>query len=420
MKRGAEKTKSIVIVATLDTRGDEVKFLKEIIEGWGYSVITIDTGVMGQPSLQSNFIRQIVAIKGGKSLQQLVDEANAGADRKAATDVMTAGAKRIVEDLYSSGAMDAILCLGGTTASASSVSIMKSLPIGFPKLLITTFMMLAPIGEEDITVMQSPVDLVGLNKIVVKTLFNAAGAVAGMIAHELPEVAERRLAGITALGVTTPAVQKIISRMTTRGYDSLVFHATAAKLDRMAKDGTIDAILDITPFEIIPKVCYSDELVARFYGSINTERSRLECILTRDMPLVIAPGGLDMHIFPGLTSIDGVPDEFKGRAWSMHGPNVVLVRTSKEELQKVGRAIAEKAKSAMGPVTIVVPLRGFSEASKKGAPLYDPEADRAFIETLKGSADKKIKIKEVDCDINDEQFADEVAKAFDEIAVSGR
>ena len=391
------------------------------MEAWGYRVITIDTGVMGDPSLPADFTRGVVAENGGKSLKQLVDEANAGADRKAATDMMTAGAEKIVRNLFSSGEMNAILCLGGTTAAASSVSIMKDLPIGFPKLLITTFLLLAPIGEEDITVMQSPVDLLGLNKIVMKTLFNAAGAITGMVEHEVPKVVdEKKLVGITALGVTTPAVQKLITRIEARGYDSLVFHATTSKLEKMAKEGIINAILDITTFEIIPKVCYSDEQIARFYGSIETDRSRLDCIFTRNIPLIMAPGGLDMHIFPGVTGIDGVPDEFKGRAWSMHGPNVVLVRTSREELDKVGKAMADKANRALGPVTIVIPLLGFSEASKKGASLHDPEADRAFIASLKSAIDKDIKIKEVDCHINDEQFADEVVKAFDEVAVNLR
>jgi len=408
-------------MATLDTRGDEVEFLKETIEAWKYRVVTIDTGVMGNPSMRADFTREVVAENGGKSLKQLVDDANAGADRKAATDVMTGGAKKIVRNLFSSGEIDAILCMGGSTAAASSIAVMKELPMGFPKVLITTFLLLVPIGEEDITVMQAPVDLVGLNKIVMKTLFNAAGAITGMIEHDLPgDLKKKKLVGITALGVTTPAVQKLITRIENRGYDALVFHATTSKLEKMAEAGIIDAILDITTFEIIPKVCYSDEQVARYYGSIDTSRSRLDCIFTQNIPLIMAPGGLDMHIFPGLTGIDGVSDEFKDRAWSMHGPNVVLVRTSGEELTKVGKAVADKANRALGPVAVVIPLRGFSEASKKGAPLHDPEADFAFIESLKSYLNKDIKIREVDCHINDEQFADEVVKTFDDIIANLR
>jgi len=410
--------RTIVIVATLDTRGDEVEFLKQLIENKGHSVITVDVGVMGSPYMPGDFTREEVAEAGGKSLQQLVEAANAGADRKQATDVMIAGARKIVADLYSVGRLDGILSLGGSTAAATGAAVMKGLPIGLPKLLITTFISFAPVGDEDIAVMQSPVDLVGLNRIVVRTLSNAAGAMVGMVQQEVPKALDKKLVGITALGVTTPAVQKAISRLEDRGYDSIVFHATTEKLDRMAKDGVIDAILDLTAFETVPKVLYPAEALSRLSGSGQVDRSRLSCATEKAIPQIIAPGGLDMHIFPGATGIDSVPPEYRDRAWSMHGPNVVLVRTTEQELVQVGTNIAERANRAAGPTAIVIPLGGFSEASKKGAPLYDPQADQGFIRALKANLDKRIKLIEVDCNINDDRFVAEVLRAFDEIATS--
>lgn len=412
------RTKTIVIVATLDTRGDEVEFLRELIEGKGHSVITVDVGVMGSPYRPGDFTREKAAEAGGRSLRQLVEDANAGADRKQATDVMIAGARRIVADLHSAGKLDGILSLGGSTAAATGVSVMKGLPIGFPKLLITTFISLAPVGDEDITVMQSPVDLVGLNKIVARTLSNAAAAIVGMVQQEVPKTLEKKLVGITALGVTTPAVQKVISRLEKRGYDSIVFHATTEKLDRMARDGVIDAILDLTTYETVPKVLYPAEVLARLSGSGQVERSRLSCATEKAIPQIIAPGGLDMHIFPGATGIDSVPSEYRGRAWSMHGPNVVLVRTTEQELLQVGKNIAERANGAAGPVAVVIPLGGFSEASKKGAPLHDPQADQGFIRALKENLDKRVKVVEVNCSMNDDGFVDEVLRTFDEITTS--
>jgi len=412
------RTKTIVIVATLDTRGDEVEFLRELIEGKGHSVITVDVGVMGSPYRPGDFTREKAAEAGGRSLRQLVEDANAGADRKQATDVMIAGARRIVADLHSAGKLDGILSLGGSTAAATGVSVMKGLPIGFPKLLITTFISLAPVGDEDITVMQSPVDLVGLNKIVARTLSNAAAAIVGMVQQEVPKTLEKKLVGITALGVTTPAVQKVISRLEKRGYDSIVFHATTEKLDRMARDGVIDAILDLTTYETVPKVLYPAEVLARLSGSGQVERSRLSCATEKAIPQIIAPGGLDMHIFPGATGIDSVPSEYRGRAWSMHGPNVVLVRTTEQELLQVGKNIAERANGAAGPVAVVIPLGGFSEASKKGAPLHDPQADQGFIRALKENLDKRVKVVEVDCSMNDDGFVDEVLRTFDEMTAS--
>jgi len=402
-------------VATLDTRGDEVEFLKQLIQNKGHRVITVDVGVMGSPYMRADFTREEVAEAGGKSLRQLVEAANAGADRQQATDVMIAGARQIVADLYSEGRLDGVLSLGGSTAAATGAAVMRGLPMGLPKLLVTTFISLAPVGDEDITVMQSPVDLVGLNRIVARTLANAAGAMVGMVEQGVPRAQEKRLVGITALGVTTPAVQKVISRLEKRGYDSIVFHATTDKLDRMVRDGAIDAILDLTTFETIPKLLYSTEALAALSRFGQVDRSRLSGATEKTIPQIIAPGGLDMHIFPGATGIESVPPQYRDRAWSMHGPNVVLVRTTEQELEQVGADIAERANKAAGPVAIVIPLGGFSDASKKGAPLYDPQADQGFIRGLKRNLDRRIKVVEVDCNINEDSFADEVARVFDEV-----
>lgn len=408
-------SKTIAIAATLDTRGDEVKYLKDIIEEKGLKAIVIDTGVMGTPYLAGDYPREDVAEAGGKNLKALIDAAKGGADRKEATDVMVAGAKKIIGVLFSEGRLNGIMSLGGTTAAASGVALMQGLPIGFPKLIVTTFTAFTPIGDEDITVMQSPVDLVGLNKIVMRTLANAAGALMGMVEQEIAEERSRKLAGITALGVTTPAVQKAMARLDERGYDSLVFHALTAKMDRMVKDGIIDAVIDITTFELIPKTSYPDDLLSKYSGLPQPDRSRLASVVTRDIPQIIVPGGLDMHIIPGATKIDEVPDMLKGRAWSMHGPNIVLVRTNAEEMEKAARYIADQANGSKGPIAVLIPLQGFSEASKKDAPLHDPESDSAFIRTIKKHASGKVKLVEVGCHINDDLFADELAKLFDEM-----
>lgn len=415
VKDEGTRTRTVVIVATLDTRGDEVAFLRQLIENKGHRAIVIDVGVMGSPYMPGDFTREEVAEAGGRSLGELVEAANAGADRKQATDVMIAGAKRIVADLYSAGRLDGILGLGGSTAAATGVSVMRGLLIGLPKFVVTTFISVTPVGDEDITVMQSPVDLVGLNRIVTKTLSNAAGAIVGMIEQDVPAAVQKKLVGITALGVTTPAVQKVISGLEKRGYDSIVFHATSEKLDRMARDGVIDVILDLTTFETIPKLLYSTEVLASLSPSGQVDRARLSSATQKAIPQIIAPGGLDMHIHPGATGIDSVPPEYRDRAWSMHGPNVVLVRTSEHELGQVGASIAERANRAAGPVAIIIPLGGFSEASKEGAPLHDPRADQGFIRALKRSLDRRVKVVEVDCNINEDAFADEVLRTFDEM-----
>ncbi|MBI5115882.1 Tm-1-like ATP-binding domain-containing protein [Candidatus Poribacteria bacterium] len=411
--------KSIVIVATLDTRGDEVRFLEEVIEKRGHTPIVIDAGVMGAPLFAGDFPRERVAEIGGKSLEELVEAAASGADRYEATRVMIEGVEKIARELLAAGKLDGIMSLGGSTGATLGASAMKALPVGVPKLIVTTFMQNAPVADADITVMQTPVDLVGLNKIVKKTLSNAAGAVMGMAEQELPQSDQKTLVGITALGVTTPAVQKVIARLEKRGYDSIVFHAKTTELDRLVKGGVIDAIVDLTSFETVPMVLYPDEFVQMLVGTPEVRRTRLDSANERGLPQIIAPGGLDMHIFPG-SGIDSVPSEYQDRAWTMHGENIVLFRTSKEEMVKIALSIAERANKATGPVAIIIPLRGFSEASKKGGPLHDPEADRAFIDTLKQNLENRIKVADIDCHINDDEFADLVETTFNEMMSARR
>ncbi len=403
-----------MVVGTLDTRGDEVKFLEKIIEKRGKKAIVVDAGVMGQPLFEGDFSREQVSEAGGKSLGELIQAAEQGADRYEATRIMIEGVKAIALDLYSKEQLDGIMSLGGSTGATLGATAMKALPIGVPKLILTTFIDSAPIADADITVMQSPVDLVGLNRIVRKTLSNAAGAICGMVEQDIAETDRKKLVGITALGVTTPAVQNVISRLEKRGCDSLVFHAKTAELDKLVKGGAVDAIIDLTSFETVPMALYADEIVSLLVGSPEVRRTRLDSAGERGLPQIIAPGGLDMHIFPG-SGIESVPSEYRERAWTMHGENIVLFRTSKEEMEKIARSIADRANRASGPVAILIPLRGFSEASKKGAPLYDPEVDRRFIDALKEHIEERVKVIEVDCHINDDAFAALVDRTFEEI-----
>jgi uncharacterized protein (UPF0261 family) len=409
------EARSIVLVAALDTRGDEVALLRDLIQQRGHRVVIVDVGVMGAPYLAGDFPRERVAEVGGESLPALVAAARAGADRKRAIDVMAAGARAIVHQLHAEGDLDGIVTLGGSAAAAVGAIAMTGLPAGLPKLLVTTFLSLAPIGREDITVMQSPADLVGLNKVIAKTLSNAAGAIAGMVEQQTPDIAGKKLAGITALGVTTPLVQKVSAQLEALGYDCVVHHATSERLEAMCRSGEIDVIFDLTPFETVPKLLYSTELLTMLSPSGEVDRSRLTFATEEPLPQIIAPGGLDLHIFPGATGIDSVPGEYRERAWTMHGPNVVLVRTTESELERVGSEIAERANRSPGPVAIAIPLRGFSEASREGAPLHDPRSDRGFIRSLGEHLDARVVVIEVDCAINDDEFADAVVGAFREM-----
>lgn len=403
----------VAILGTLDTRGDEVAFIKDLIEAQGHRALVIDMGVLGTPMVAAgDYDRDAVARAGGSSLEQLVAEAQAGADRGAASQVMIAGARKIVADLVRRGEVSGVMGLGGSTAAASGAAVMSGLPVGFPKLLLTTFLRLAPVGDEDIVVMQAPVDLLGMNALVARALANAAGALLGMAQQQLPATVRRPVVGITALGVTTPAVMNVVAGLDTLGYDGVVFHALTDKLNRMIEGGAIDALIDLTTFETTVKLCYGDEQLKAATGAATADRRRLPSLAGKAIPQIIAPGGLDMHILPGVDSPEQIPDGLKGRPFAQHAPGIMLVRTSAQEMQIVAQALASRLNEAGGPVAAVIPLRGFSDASRENAALQSSATDQIFIDTLKRELGNTAALTEVDCNINDALFAATVIDTF--------
>ncbi|WP_157976525.1 Tm-1-like ATP-binding domain-containing protein [Parahaliea mediterranea] len=410
------KGKRLVILGTLDTRGDEVAFVRTLLQARGHRVSTIDMGILGEPMAgEGDYPRQQVAEAGGSSLDELVAAARSGADRDAGTRIMIKGAKRIVAELAAQDKLDGVMGLGGSTAAAAGAAVMNGLPIGLPKILLTTFTRLAPIGEEDIVVMQTPTDLIGLNAIVSRALANAAGALAGMVEQTVPTASKKKLVGITALGVTTPAVQHVISRLESQGFDTAVFHATTEKLDRLIAGGVINAVIDLTTFESILKLCYSDEQLQAATGTTEVDRTRLTSAEQRGIPLVIAPGGLDIHILPGVQSKDMIPAPLQGRPSAKHGPDIMLVRTSAEEMKAVATDIARRLNQAPGRVAAVIPTAGFSDASREGTSLYAPHTDQVFIDLLRQQANSASALHILDCNINDAQFADAVIEVFNTV-----
>ncbi|WP_440874286.1 Tm-1-like ATP-binding domain-containing protein [Thalassotalea sp. PLHSN55] len=404
--------KRLAILGTLDTRGDEVAFLKTLIEAQGHQAVVIDMGVMGEVEGVATYSREQVASAGGKNVSALIAAAQAGADRADATKVMINGATSIVSGLVKSGEIDGILGLGGSTAAASGAGVMVNLPIGFPKLLLTTFTKLAPIGEADITVMQAPVDLVGMNAIVAQALSQAAGALIGMAQQKLPEQFDKPLVGITALGVTTPAVQKVTTQLEQLGFEAVVFHATTDKLNTLIEGGAIKAVIDLTSFETLIKVCYTDEQIKAFSGATEVDRTRLAAAEKMGIPQIIAPGGLDLHILPGVDSVEKLPEPLQGRAHAMHGPDIMLVRSAALEMEYVGKNIAERANRISDRAAVVIPLNGFSDASREGSPLQDSAADQSFIDAFKGDVTGEVNVVELQAHINDDSFADEIIKQF--------
>jgi len=391
----------IGIIATLDTKDKEVEYIKHQIEEEGCYATVIDVGSMGSSFIKSDISNEIIAKKGGSNLRDL-----AKSPRGDALEIMADGARKIVKELYSEGKIDGIIGLGGSGGTFIAISAMKVLPIGFPKLVVATHMAYSKqVEREDIAIIQTPTDLMGLNKIIKRTLSQAVGSIVGMVKASVPKEADKKpLLGMTALGVTTTGAMKIISFISKRGYEVAVFHNDSYNLEKLVEDRIIKGVIDLTP----------NELNWAFITGLFPERkSRLEIVGEMGVPQIIVPGGLDMLIFR--EPKEGIPIKFRERKLYIHSPSVTLVRTNKEENEKLGKIIAEKANKARGRVAIVIPLQGFSKLDKKGCPFYDLETDKVFIRTIEDNIKEQIKVFGINAHINSDKFAKKIVDIFDEI-----
>lgn len=399
--------KTIGIIATLDTKEAEVEYIKNLIKAKGISTTIIDLGVLGKPRTKADISREEIAEAGGKSLGELIESEfyKKKTDRIYTMRVMIKGAITVCKALYSKGKLDGIISLGGSSGTTMGTAIMKELPIGIPKLMVTTRINPDLIDEGDITMMQTPADILGLNKLMRKILAQAAGAIIGMVDVDLQDDEIKPLIGITALGVTTQAVMKIKSLLEEKGKEVIAFHNKSKILDRLIEEGAIDGIIDLTPNELV-KIFIMKTLPDR--------EDRLEIAGKRGLPQIIVPGGLDMLIFSTTeqTEKQDIPTKLRNREMSKHGPYVTLVRTNKEENEELGRIIAERANRAEGPIAIVIPIKGFSARDKKGEVFYNQEIDKSFTKALKNYAKDHVRVLEIDAHINDDKFAKEIVDIF--------
>jgi len=396
---------TVVLLGTLDTKGAEYEYLRERVRAAGCEVILVDAGVMAAPPA-ADISSDEVARAGGADRAALA----AAADRGPAVAAMTRGAVAVVQRLHGEGRLDAIVGLGGSGGSAIISAAMQALPVGVPKLLVSTMASgdTRPyIGTADIAMMYSVVDIAGINEISERILSNAAAAAAGMAlaaAEFVPAGGAKPLVGATMFGVTTPCVTVARELLEERGYEVLVFHATGAggrSMEALMKGGFITASLDITTTEL------ADELVG---GVLSAGPDRLEMAGALGIPQVVSVGALDMVNFGPL---DTVPAQFKDRNLYVHNPTVTLMRTTEGECAELGRIIARKLNAAKGPLTVFIPLRGVSMIDVPGKPFHEPDADAALFRELKGGLRPDVEVVEMDTDINDPAFARAMAERLD-------
>jgi uncharacterized protein (UPF0261 family) len=394
-------------VGTLDTKGREYAYLADRIREHGVEVVLVDAGILGEPFAAPDVTREEVAAAAGADVGTL---ALAG-DRGAAVETMARGAAEVVKRLHAEGRLDAIGGLGGSGGSALVTHAMRELPIGVPKLMVSTVASgdTSPyVGSVDVTMMYSVVDIAGVNRVSARILTNAADALAGMARATVPPLGDEKPIVVASMfGVTTPAVTTGRERLEELGYEVLVFHQTGAgggSMEKLLEARFAVGSLDVTTTE------FCDQVAG---GVLAAVPERLESAGRVGIPQVVSLGALDMVNFGPM---DTVPERYRNRNLYVHNPTITLMRTTPEECREIAGIVARKLNAATGPTVLFVPLRGVSMIATEGQPFYDPEADEALFSTLREQVDiTKVEVHELDTDVNDPAFALAMANRLHEL-----
>jgi uncharacterized protein (UPF0261 family) len=396
---------TVVLVGTLDTKGEEYAFLRSRLELAGVGTLVVDVGTQGPPRTEPDVPREEVAAAGELDLAALT----AAADRGAAVQAMCAAAPVVVRRLYDEGRCQGVLAAGGSGNTAIATAAMRALPVGVPKVVVSTMASgdTSPyVDVSDVVLVPAVTDVAGLNSVSARILANAAAAVAGMVtAPDVDLGPSRPVVAATMFGVTTPAVTAAREELVGRGYEVLVFHATGTggrAMEGLVEAGYVAGVLDLTTTEL------ADDLVG---GVLSAGPHRLEAAGRLGVPQVVSLGALDMVNFGPR---DTVPPAFAGRDLHVHNPTVTLMRTTPDECAELGRRLAAKLSAATGPVALFVPLRGVSAMSGEGGPFADPAADAALRAGLREVLAPHVEVHEIDAHINDPAFAEAMAARLDE------
>lgn len=387
--------KTIAVLGTLDSKGEEHAFVADIIRSRGHRTLLIDVGSLEPPTVNPDITREEVAAAGHVDLKGL----KARQDRGESVTAMAGAAAELVAQLVKSKRIDGIISLGGGGGTAIGTSAMRALPIGFPKVMVSTLAAgnVAPyVGTKDIVMFPSIVDVSGLNRISRVLFTRAAGAICGMVEVEPPVAKEKPLIVASMFGNTTQCVNTAKRLLEEAGYEVLVFHATGMGgriMESLIESGMVSGVLDVTTTE------WADELVG---GTLGAGPSRMDAAGKAGVPAVVAPGCLDMVNFGERTS---VPQKFAGRLFYQHNPQVTLMRTTPAECAELGRILADKVNAYTAPVTFILPLQGISVISAPGGLFHDAAADSALFESVQVNLHKNIRVIEIDALINDEVFA---------------
>ncbi len=394
--------KTIAILATLDTKGPEGNYLREQIQECGDSALLMDTGVVGKPAVKADITREEIAEAGGTPLSELLKDPT----QDKAHPVMSAGASSILKKLLEQDKVHGVVSLGGTQGTSLGTGVMQTLPYGFPKVMVSTVAsgnVSSFVDIKDITMMFSVGDILGLNPVMCKILANAAGAVSGMANVKVKienKIGDRPLIGMTNIGLATRGTIKALELFKQKGYDVIVFHAVGSggrAMEQMMKDGIIGAVLDYALVEIPNEI----------YGGLNAGGpDRLKTAGQLGIPQVVCPAGVE-HIGLILSEPHKGPKEHLHRKYYYHSPIIFVYRLDKDEMLVTAKEVVDRLKYTKDESIFMIPKKGFDRSCYEGAPLYDPEGDKAFINYLKENLPKNFRIIELDCKIEDSEFVEE-------------
>ena len=391
---------SVHLFATLDTKGLEADFVRALLQSWKIPVTLVDVGALGEPAVGADVSREEIFRLAGSSLEHVRQRA----DRGEAVTLAAAGAAALARSAFDRGALSGVLGLGGSAGTTIASSAMRVLPLGVPKVMLSTLAsgtVRQFVGDKDIFMLNAVVDILGINRVSREVLSEAARAMAGLVTYPRPPAgnADRPLVAATMFGVTTPCVERARAVLEQQGFEVLVFHATGnggQAMESLIGEGLIAGVLDLTTTEL------ADEHVG---GFLSAGPARLTAAGRTGIPQVVSTGAVDMVNFYGPSS---VPERFANRVFYRHNANVTLMRTTAEENAAIGADIARKLSQAAGPVSVLLPARGVSAIDREGQPFDDPDARRALHEAIKSGLPGD-RVVEVDLHINDPEFAEMAA-----------
>jgi len=398
--------KTIALIGTLDTKGEEIAFLRSLIRTRGHRAIIVDTGILGKPFLQADISREEIARNGGEDIDTLKEKG----DEAFAQRIMAAGLKKIILSLAESKEIHGLLAIGGGQGSNIVAPTLKSLSFGFPKLLVSTKVTQAGarpyVGSKDVLILPPVADLAGINSLTSSVLTNAAGAISGMVEIEKPKAKNKPIVMISMNGTVTDCGLAVKAMLERKGYEVLVFHTIGTggeALEEYVKSNQVNTVIELAINEI------TNELMG---GLASAGPDRLTTAGKRGIAQVVVPGSADFINFLGPET---VPPRYKKRKIHSHNPQATLIRTNVRDNMLLGRTVADKLNRSRGPVVVLYPKKGVSTLDRKGKPFWDPDADMVLLETLKKHLHPHIPMIDLDLYINDTEFAQQICTAFEGI-----